>query len=76
MKAEFPTFQTMGNDPIDSVSGRVERINSQPRPLCRGATIAISAEGLPPSTVWIACSSPARRQQEAPGRQLWTKVLE
>ena len=63
-ESEFPTFQTMGNDPIDSVSGRVERINSQP-PVMQRCHDCHFGGGITSFNSLDSLLKPARRQQEA-----------
>jgi hypothetical protein len=60
---EFPTFQTMGNDPIDSVSGRVERIHSQP-PIMQRCHDCHFGGGVTSFNSLDSLLKPARRQQE------------
>jgi hypothetical protein len=60
---EFSTFQTMGNDPIDSVSGGVERVNSQP-PIMQRCHDCHSGGGITSFNSLAGLLKPARRQQE------------
>jgi hypothetical protein len=60
---EFPTFQTMGNDPIDSASGRVEHLNSQP-PTMETCLNCHSGGGVTSFNSLDSLLKPTRRQQE------------
>ena len=60
---EFPTFQTMGNDPIDSVSGRVERIDTQV-PTMQTCLHCHSGGGISSFNSLDSLLKPTRRQQE------------
>jgi len=60
---EFPTFQAMGNDPIDSVSGRVERIHSQP-PIMQRCHDCHFGGGITSFNSLDSLLKPARRQQK------------
>jgi hypothetical protein len=71
---EFATFQTMGNDPIDS--GRVERISSQP-PIMQRCHDCHSGGGITSLDSLDGLLKPARRQQEPQdvnyGPRYWSK---
>ena len=60
---EFSTFQTMGNDPIDSVSGRGERIDAQV-PTMQTCVHCHSGGGISSFNSLDSLLKPTRRQQE------------
>jgi hypothetical protein len=60
---EFSTFRTMGNDPIDSPSGRVEPISSQP-PTLQACLHCHSGGGVASFNSVDSLLKPTRRQQE------------